>query len=62
MVAAVWDRGDTATLEYTDRQSRVKVRYAVTDLVLVAVRDRQTGVCACGGSMVSLRGLVGSTR
>ena len=44
LVAAVWERGGTATLEYTGRQSRVKVRYAVTDLVLVAVRDRQTGV------------------
>ena len=27
-----------------DKAGRVKVRYTVTDMVLVAVRDRQTGV------------------
>jgi hypothetical protein len=44
LVTAVWERGGTATFEYVGRQSRVKVRYAETDLVLVAVRDRRTGV------------------
>ena len=44
MVAEVWERGGTATFEYLGRQSRVKVRYAETDLVLLAVRDRESGV------------------
>ena len=44
LVAAVWQLGGTATFEYVGRQSRVKVRYAETDLVLVAVRGKESGV------------------
>ena len=44
LVAAVWQLGGTATFEYVGRQSRVKVRYVETDLVLVAVRGRESGV------------------
>jgi hypothetical protein len=43
LVAEVWSKGGTATFEYIGRQSRVRVRYTSTDLVLVAVRDRQLG-------------------
>ena len=38
-----WQQGGTATFEYIGRQSRVKVRYTETDLVLVAVRDKGSG-------------------
>jgi hypothetical protein len=44
LVAAVWQLGGTATFEYVGRQSRVKVRYVETDLVLVAVRSKASGV------------------
>ena len=43
LVAEVWSKGGTATFEYIGRQSRVRVRYTSTDLVLVAVRDRALG-------------------
>ena len=44
LVAEVCSRGGTATFEYVGRQSRVKVRYEGTDVVLLAARDRETGV------------------
>ena len=45
LVAEVWVKVGTATFEYIviGRQSRVRVRYTSTDLVLVAVRDRELG-------------------
>ena len=43
MVAEVCERGGTPTFEYIGRQSRVRVRYMETDLVLMAVRNRERG-------------------
>jgi hypothetical protein len=39
----VYERGGSPTFEYIGKQSLVKVRYKETDLVLVAIRDRETG-------------------
>ena len=43
LVAKVWSKGGTAKFEYIGRQSRVRVRYMSTDLMLVAVRGRELG-------------------
>ena len=43
LVGEVWRQGASATFEYIGKQSWIKVRYARTQLVLVAVRDRQSG-------------------
>ena len=43
LVSEVYERGGSPTFEYIGKQSLVKVRYKETDLVLVAIRDRETG-------------------
>ena len=43
LVSAVWEQGGSPTFEFIGKQSMVKVRYGETALVLVAVRDRETG-------------------
>ena len=43
LISVVWAQGGSPTFEYVGKQSLVKVRYRDTRLVLVAVRDRETG-------------------
>lgn len=43
LISVVWAQGGSPTFEYVGKQSLVKVRYRNTELVLVAVRDRETG-------------------
>jgi len=62
MLSEVWEQGGSPTFEYIGRESMVKVRYGDAELVLVAVRDRQTGgwwdyerlECLCDGFGVQL--------
>jgi hypothetical protein len=43
LINEVWTQGGSPTFEFIGKQSLVKIRYGETELVLVAIRDRESG-------------------
>ncbi len=43
LITLIWELGGSATFEFIGKQNAIKVRYGCTELVLVAVRDMETG-------------------